>query len=231
MSKPPVRILLIRSVYALVGVVLIGLGAAILKIGGVGVDPYTALNAGIADMLGWTLGGYQLLSNAVLFIPVLIWGRKYIGPGTVINMVLAGVFIDLFAGLLAPMAPSDHTPLSGAGFFIVGILVFGFGASAYMSAGVGTAPYDAIAPMIVDKTGWAYQRVRVPQDLVILILAILVHGPVGIGTLMTAFFNGPLIQFFSAHVHRPLVKHLTQGHTVEAAHPDAGMPGDPTKLV
>ncbi len=231
MPKAPARALLTRSLYAFIGVVLIGLGAAVLKIGGVGVDPYTALNAGIAEKIGWTLGGYQLLSNAVLFVAVLIWGRKYIGPGTVINMVLAGVFIDLFAGLLAPLAPTDPTPLSGTGFFAVGILVFGFGASAYMSAGVGTAPYDALAPMIVDRTGWAYQRVRVPQDLIVLILAILVHGPVGIGTLMTAFFNGPLIQFFSAHVHRPLVDRLTRGHEVEPAHPDAGMPADPTKLV
>ncbi|RAD55113.1 hypothetical protein DN508_37920, partial [Burkholderia multivorans] len=58
--------LALRSLYALAGVVLIGLGAAILQTGGVGVDPYTALNIGISERIGWSLGAYQLLSNAIL---------------------------------------------------------------------------------------------------------------------------------------------------------------------
>ena len=45
---------------------IIGLGAAILQTGGVGVDPYTALNTGVSSTIGWTLGTYQLVSNLVL---------------------------------------------------------------------------------------------------------------------------------------------------------------------
>lgn len=220
---------MIRSLYALCGVVVIGLGAALLNVGNVGVDPYTALNMGISKLIGWDLGHYQLLSNLILFIPVLIWGRKYIGPGTVINMVLCGYFIQFFSGLLQPLAPENPGPLSMVIFFVIGIIVFDLGASAYMSAGVGTAPYDAIAPIIVDKTGWPYQRVRVPQDLLVVIAAACVGGPVGIGTIMTAFFNGPLIQFFSNKVNLPLVNKIV-GHKV-AAPANAGTPGDPTKLV
>ena len=223
--------LALRSLYALAGVVLIGLGAAILQTGGVGVDPYTALNIGISERIGWSLGAYQLLSNAILFFPVLIFARRYIGVGTVINMTLTGFFIDLFAGLLAPLtvAPGDH---GGATmFFAMGIVVLAFGASGYISAGVGTAPYDAIAPIIVDRTGWKYQRVRVPQDLIVLVGAILVSGPVGVGTIMTAFFCGPLIAFFSSRVNEPLVARLTKGRALSDCHPEAGNPADPTKLI
>lgn len=199
---------LLRSGYALLGVMIIGLGAAILQTGGVGVDPYTAMNIGIAASLGWTLGAYQLLSNLVLFIPVLIWGRRFIGPGTVINMVLTGFFIDLFTWLLTPLKPEDPSMLVMTLFFLIGIGVFAFGASAYMSAGVGTAPYDAIAPMIVERTKLSYTWVRVPQDVLIVILAILFQGQVGFGTVMTAFFNGPLIQNFTEKVNRPAVERL-----------------------
>ncbi|WP_231702882.1 YczE/YyaS/YitT family protein [Tsukamurella asaccharolytica] len=196
------------------GVVLIGLGSAVLRVGDVGLDPYTALNMGISSLLGWSLGEYQMLSNLVLFIPMVIWGRKYIGPGTVINMILVGYFIDVFAGILGPLASAGQTPLRMTAFFLVGISVIGFGASAYMSAGVGTAPYDALAPMIVDRTGLSYQRVRVPQDILVVALAILAHGPVGVGTVMTAFFNGPLIQFFTDRIHTPLVQRIV-GHHIE----------------
>ncbi|RAG62256.1 hypothetical protein DN550_33710, partial [Burkholderia multivorans] len=96
---------------------------------------------------------------------------------------------------------------------------------------VGTAPYDAIAPIIFDRTGWKYQRVRVPQDLIVLVGAILVSGPVGVGTIMTAFFCGPLIAFFSSRVNEPLVARLTKGRALSDCHPEAGNPADPTKLI
>lgn len=223
--------LAIRSLYSLIGVVLIGLGAAILQTGGVGVDPYTALNIGVSDLIGWSLGAYQLLSNLILFIPVIILARRYIGIGTVINMTLTGFFIDIFSRLLSPLAVPSGAQGMATVFFVIGIVVFAFGASAYISAGVGTAPYDAIAPIIVDRTGWKYQRVRVPQDLIVLVAALLVSGPVGIGTIMTAFFCGPLIAFFSAHVNEPLVERMTKGRALSDCHPEAGHPADPTKLI
>lgn len=128
-KKGTVSSLVVRSVYSFVGVALIGLGAATLQTGGVGVDPYTALNIGISEKLGWSLGAYQLLSNAILFIPVIIWGRHYIGIGTVINMVLTGFFIDIFAGLLHPLTAAQGHPLDATLFFVIGIIVFAFGAA------------------------------------------------------------------------------------------------------
>ncbi len=206
----------VRVGYALLGVAVIGLGASILQVGGVGVDPYTALNIGVSDQLGWTLGSYQLLSNIVLFIPVLIWGRQYIGWGSVINMVMTGFFIDLFSAVLELFVPDERSLLVMTVFFVLGSITFAFGASAYMTAGLGTAPYDAIAPMIVDHTRWEYQKVRVPQDVLVVASAVLFRGPVGFGTVMTAFFNGPLIQFFTKRVHQPVLAKLT-GSPVEEA--------------
>ena len=199
----------VRGGYALFGVAVIGLGASILQVGGVGVDPYTALNIGVSDRLGWTLGSYQLLSNIVLFIPVLIWGRRYIGWGSAINMVLTGFFIDLFSAILELFVPDEPSLLVMTVFFVLGAVTFAFGASAYMTADLGTAPYDAIAPMIVDHTGWEYQKVRVPQDILVVASAVFFRGPVGFGTVITAFFNGPLIQFFTKRVNQPVLEKLS----------------------
>ena len=50
----------------------------------------------------------------------------------------------------------------------------------------GVSPYDAIAPLIVDKTGWEYTPVRIGQDVLVVITAYLLKGPVGISTAMTS---------------------------------------------
>lgn len=89
--------------------------------------------------------------------------------------------------------------------FVVGICVFALGASLYMTAALGTAPYDALAPMIVDASGAKYRVVRTAQDVVFLILAVVFHGAIGVGTIVTAFFTGPLIEFFTQRVSTPLM--------------------------
>jgi uncharacterized protein len=195
-----------RSFWALVGVAVLGLGAAVLRVAQVGVDPYTAANIGISNTIGLDLGTYQLICNAVLLIPIFFFGRMYIGIGTVINMVMTGYFIQWFSAWLSPLVPGEPTRLVQTVMFLVGVTLFAAGASMYMTAALGNAPYDAIAPIIVDRTRLPYRVVRVAQDLAFVALALAFHGQVGIGTVMTAFFAGPLIDFFTEKVNKPLMK-------------------------
>lgn len=195
-----------RSFWALVGVAVLGLGSAVLRVAQVGVDPYTAANIGISSTIGLDLGTYQLISNAVLVLPIVLFGRMYLGIGSVINMVMTGYFIQWFSTLLAPLVPSEPTRLVQTVLFLVGITLFAAGASMYMTAALGNSPYDAIAPIIVDHTGLPYRLVRVVQDLAFVGVALAFHGQIGIGTVMTAFFAGPLIDFFTEKVNKPLMK-------------------------
>ncbi|MBL1224514.1 YczE/YyaS/YitT family protein [Enterococcus sp. BWR-S5] len=196
----------IRSLFALLGVAILAFGAATLRIGQVGLDPYTAANIGIGDTLGLSLGVYQLAINIVILILVFIFGRKYIGIGTIINMVLAGFFIDFFTWVYTDIFAIKLTLVIRAILLIAGVLIFTFGASFYMSAKLGNAPYDAIAPIIVDRTKASYRVVRVSQDIGFVLLAFIFGGPVGIGTVINAFFTGPLIEFWNKKVSEPLIE-------------------------
>ncbi|GAA4835379.1 hypothetical protein GCM10023221_10450 [Luteimicrobium xylanilyticum] len=197
--------LLLRALWALAGVAVLAAGSATLLSAQVGVDPFTAANIGASSHLGLDLGLYQLMVNIVLLVPVVIWGRSYIGLGTVINMVMTGFFVQWFAALLEPHVPDVPGHVLQAVLFVVGILLFTAGASAYMTAGIGTSPYDAIAPIVVEHSGLRYRAVRVAQDLLFVALALVLAGPVGVGTVMTAFFTGPLIDFFNEKVNKPLL--------------------------
>lgn len=202
-----------RLLWVIVGVAGIGIGAGTLRSIGAGVDPYTAANIGISAALGLDLGTYQLLSNLVLFVPMLIWGRRYIGVGSIVNMVFAGFAVQFASDLIAAVLPAFVPTWLRLALFLAGILVFCLGASLYMTAALGTAPYDALAPMIVDGTRAPYRAVRVGQDVFFLVLALVFHGAVGFGTVVTAFFTGPLIEFFNGRVSTPLLRHDLEART------------------
>jgi uncharacterized membrane protein YczE len=207
------KVLALRSWYALVGVFVLAFGAATLRVGQVGLDPYTAANIGIGAVLGLSLGVYQLIINLLILAVVFFLNKQYIGVGTVINMVLTGFFIDFFTWLYGQFFTITLNLFSQVILLILGVVIFTFGASFYMSAKVGNAPYDAIAPLIVDFTGAPYRIVRIGQDVFFVILAFVFGGPVGVGTVINAFFTGPLISFWNTSVSEPLIEKSIKKHT------------------
>lgn len=197
-----------KALMALVGVIIIALGATILKEGKVGLDPFTAMNIGISDKLGWSLGVYQLLINLIILVVVFFLNKHYIGIGTLINMVVVGFLIDSFSTLYVNHLSFNYSFSIKAIHLILGVLLFTFGASMYMSADLGTAPYDAIAPIISQRANLSYQITRICQDVIVVIIAFVFGGPIGIGTVINAFFTGPLINFWNENVNKPLANKL-----------------------
>ena len=66
------------------GVVIIGIGIAVFKFSHLGNDSISALNLRLAELAGLPFSIENVLMNLFLFVPQLIWGRRYIGLGTII---------------------------------------------------------------------------------------------------------------------------------------------------
>ena len=100
---------------------------------------------------------------------------------------------------------------------LAGVLIC-VGSSLYMTANLGVSTYDAVAIVLSYKWKWGqFQYVRICCDLVCVLLGVgifLLSGGTfaqvptiaGIGTVITAFFMGPLIQFFNDHMAKPLLE-------------------------
>lgn len=199
----------LRSLISIIGVILLSFGAALSETMNMGLDPFTALNRGASSLLGFSLGNYQLVLNFIILAIVFLLKRSLIGWGTIYNMVLVGYLVTFFGNLFDNFFDIGEISLVIRLLItIIAILFFTLGAAMYMDTELGDSPYDAIAPVITDRTGWKYTPVRLAQDLLIVLGAYLVSGPVGISTIITGFFAGPLITFFSKNVSQPMMKKL-----------------------
>lgn len=144
--------------------------------------------------------------NIAVLVLIFIFGRRHIGIGTVINMVLTGFFIDFYTNVFDWLSVGPNNWWQQGLFLLIGIIFFTFGASFYMSANLGSAPYDAIAPTIVDQTKANYRVVRVIQDVAFALIGLFTGGPIGIGTFISAFLVGPLIKFWDNRVSQPFIE-------------------------
>ena len=75
-----------------------------------------------------------------------------------------------------------------------------------MPSNLGVSVYDAIPIRIAEKTGLPFRFVRVACDLVCVGAGALSGLLPGVGTLITALFMGPLIDFFNRRFSIPLLE-------------------------
>ena len=71
-----------RILGMVIGIVIISLGIAIFKQSHLGNDSITAMNIRLSELLGISLGVQNICTNLVFLVVEFIWGRKYIGLGT-----------------------------------------------------------------------------------------------------------------------------------------------------
>ena len=142
----------------------------------------------------------------VIFIFILWLDRKQIGVGTILNMVLVGFEIQWFTTIYHQLFGYRTTFLIVAADTLIGLILFTLGTSLYIAPDLGAAPYDAIAPIITQRTKLSYRTARITQDVLFMVAAVIAGGPVGFGTIIVAFFTGPLISWWNDHISNPMVK-------------------------
>lgn len=195
-----------KTLISFIGVAILSMETTFLRGGNVGLDPFTAVNTGISNKLGIGLGVYQLAVNLVIFIFILWLDRKQIGVGTILNMVLVGFEIQWFTPIYHQLFGYRTTFLIVAADTLIGLILFTLGTSLYVAPDLGAAPYDAIAPIITQRTKLSYRTARITQDVLFMVAAVIAGGPVGFGTIIVAFFTGPLISWWNDHISNPMVK-------------------------
>ncbi len=189
-----------RLVMMFMSILLMGFSVSVFSYSNLGVDPFTSMNMGISARLGVGFGFYQMCVNAVLLSAVVIFGKELIGVGTVVNMVGVGYICQFFTALYSEYLPSENSMAVRLALMISGVVLLSLSASMYFTSSLGVAPYDAVGFIIEHRADVPYKWCRVITDVICTVVGFAFGGPVGIGTVVTAFCMGPVISFFNKHV-------------------------------
>ena len=205
-----------RIAMSLFGVEICAISVGIFKIAALGVDPFQSFMAGLDKLIPIEFGTLYVIVNAILLLFSIFADRKNIGIATFINLFLLGYITDFTYKFLLTVivSPSIIVRLI---CLLVAIVIICFGSAFYMTANLGVSTYDAVA--IVMSSKWRlgkFKYIRIMTDLICVILGIalfllgggttnMIITIVGVGTIITAFFMGPLIEFFNEKCARPFL--------------------------
>ena len=190
-----------RKLMAVGGVMICGASVGIFQKIALGTDPFTCFVTGIANV-------YVILTG-IMLVGVAALHRHYIGFATLINLFLTGVAADAMHGLLDLLLP-DPTFGTRCLLMAFNVLLMSLGASLYYVANLGVSAYDAVALMASECYHIASFRVcRVTTDACCVAVGFFLAADVGLGTVITAFFMGPVVQWFTEHLALPLLNGRT----------------------
>ena len=203
---------------SLCGVIICAVAVGFFKMAAFGVDPFQSLMSGLDQLIPIPFGTLYVIVNGVLLIFSLVFNRHNIGIATFINLFLLGYITQFSLEALQRWFPTPGFGLRVL-FLAVGVIVICVGSALYMTADLGVSTYDSVAITMSGKWKWGkFQYIRIITDIVCVLLGIaafLLGGGklsqvpeiVGVGTLIAAFFMGPLIEFFNVYIARPLLLH------------------------
>ena len=206
-----------RILMSLFGVIICAISVGIFKTAALGVDPFQSLMSGLDQLIPIPFGTLYVIVNLCLLSFSLIVDRSRIGLATFINLFLLGYITEFSYAFFTGIIVDPSMPVR-AFCLLVGIVVICFGSALYMTADLGVSTYDAVAIVLADKWKVApFQYCRIATDLVCVLSGVIIFligggsfGAIptiaGVGTIITAFFMGPLIEYFNVHFARPLLK-------------------------
>ena len=196
------------------GLFLYALGVVLSIKANIGYAPWDVFHVGLTYKLGFSIGTASILTGVVIVGIVIALGEK-IGLGTLFNIVLIGVFIDLI--FLTNTIPQQEKMPFGILQLIIGLFVISFGSYFYIKAAFGAGPRDSLMIAINRKTKLSIGVCRSAIELTVTVMGWLLGGMVGPGTVIYVIAIGFFIQAtFALFKFVPsTVKHETLRETIK----------------
>ncbi len=158
----------------------------------VGVNPWDVLHSGLSNVTPLSIGTVNVLVGVLLVAISWLLG---VPPhlGTIVNMLVAGPFIDLW--LYLDLYPTPATLWARALLFCCGTFLLGFGTAVYFKANFRYGPRDGLMIALHQKTGIRIGWVRAAIEITVIVIGLLFGGMFGVGTIVSALAVGFLIEF------------------------------------
>ena len=197
-----------RIMMSVIGVLVCAVSVGFFKLAAFGVDPFQSFMSGMDQLIPIEFGTLYVIVNICLLVFALAFDRHYIGIATFVNLFLLGYVVQFSYDTLQVIFPAPSMIVRIVSF-VFGFVMLCFSSSIYMTADLGVSTYDAVALIMANtwKIG-KFKYIRICTDVVCVVVGIalfllgggemaMIPTFVGVGTILTAFFMGPLIDFFN----------------------------------
>ncbi len=162
------------------------------------MNAWGIFHQGLSVKLNLSFGLVTFLIGLVILGFSMLILKSRVGIGTVLNIAVVGLMIDL-SDYLYTYIPDTTTKKIIVMLF--GLVIMTFGRSLYISTRLGPGPRDGLFVGLSRITKIDVKYIKPTIEMTVLLLGFLLGGLVGYGTVFLIITSGYMVQFFFKILH------------------------------
>ncbi|WP_338450579.1 YitT family protein [Niallia oryzisoli] len=184
-----------RFIFYVLGILLLAFGVALTIQSRLGTSPFDALLVGLSKTVGLTVGSWEIIIAFILIFCNSFLKRERPEFLGLLTSFITGISIDMWLFILHNLITPEIW-FNKLVCFGIGIIFIGLGTAIYLHTHFAPIPIDHLTLIIQELTNKSIQFSRTVIYLFFLLTAIILNGPIGIGTIITLCFGGTILNYF-----------------------------------
>jgi len=196
-----------RVLFFIAGIFILTLGVSLTIKTGLGAGAWDALSVGESKTFGLSVGKWVIINGIILLFVNAFLQKKRPQWLAIITFTLIGQCIDFWLYVI-------FEDISFSSYFIrictliIGMLLLALGVATYLQPKFPTNPIDNLMISLHKRFGISLGVAKTIGEVFAFVLAFLLHGSIGMGTVIITLFIGPIIQWLNTKLSS-LYKKLT----------------------
>nr|WP_206699497.1 YitT family protein [Bacillus atrophaeus] len=203
----------VKYTFYVLGILILTLGISFTIQSDLGTSPFDAVVVGLSKNVGLTVGSWEIIIAFILICCNSFLKRQRPEILGLLTAFITGIGIDMWLFLLHNLLTPDLW-YSKVICFGIGLVVIGLGTATYLHTNFAPIPVDRLTLIIKELTRTNIFFSRTFIYLLFLIAAIILNGPIGVGTLLTVCLGGIILNYFMPFTEKILDRLLTNSSTL-----------------
>lgn len=193
------RLVYKRYIIFFIGISILTLGVSLTVKSDIGAGSYDSINFALSNKLNLSVGvTISLTSLFIVFLAAIVRKSK-IKLTTFITSIIIGIFTDFWVDIISYI--SINEVFMKIVVFLIGSILVCLGLAIYVSSNLPATPVDDFMLALTEKKGLSLGVSKLSIDVVCIIFAVLLDGPIGIGTIILTLLVGPCAQIFNSIIN------------------------------
>ncbi|RXT03884.1 YitT family protein [Ammoniphilus sp. CFH 90114] len=190
-----------RFTFYTLGILILTLGIALSILSNLGTGPFDAVLVGLYRSFGMTIGSWEIVLGLFLVLCNAVAEKRRPEFLALLTSFITGIGIDFWMYLLGDWLLPE-TIQSRIFLLAMGMVIGGLGIAVNLQANWAPNPMDRSMQVVTKLTGFNFAISRALISIVLVFIAFIFSGPIGVGTILSTLFTGVIINWFMPFVER-----------------------------
>lgn len=172
-----------------IGIMMLTLGVSLTVQSNLGAGSIDSINFALAERLNLNLSIVIFAMALVAIVIATCIRRKKPKLTTLITAFLMAIGTEFWVFVVSSMVP--ETLIQKILMFSIAIILVCTGLSLYLKPKLPAHPNDDITVSINEVTNMKIGTAKLIMDTICIVIALLLQGPIGVGTIILTLFVGP----------------------------------------